>query len=461
MSIWGWAFKSFLTIPSSTGDAASPSTESPQVQAWKPELFLCRTLYGGWQAVQAQRTILLPKHPAEDEKDYIIRVERPTFYNAFGRTVRALAGTVFKQEPEPEGVPAEILALYEDDIDLQGTEGNAFLLHIFTDTLTTGLSGIFVDVPQNTGGITRLEAQQLDIRPYWKLVRKDDIVSFRVDVVNGKTVLGQLVLKEPVEQQAGAFGVTISERFRVFRRTADAVTFEAWAANEKGGKLLPIPESAGTFRGVTEIPFAPIYTAREDFLCSPPPLIDLANLNLLHYQLNSDLHHAAHIANVPIIVTHGYEGELQLGPNRSINFPTGAEGAKAYWMETTGASLGSTRAILADIETQMAALGVGMLQRKSRAAETAEKASLDRSEQDSTLGAMVSDLENGVELALFYTAQFMGDPEGQGGRFEFSREFQTEPMAAPRTENDGAAPDPKESKKPGETNNARTMGAQQ
>lgn len=457
MSIWGWAFKGFVSIPTSTGDAALPSTESPQVQAWQPELFLCRTLYGGWQAVQAQRTILLPQHPAEDAKDYKIRVERPTFYNAFGRTVRSLAGTVFKQEPVPEGVPAEILALYEDDIDLEGTEGNAFLLHVFTDALTTGLSGIFVDVPANTGGVTRLEAQQLDIRPFWQLVRKDDIVSFRIDVVNGKTVLGQLVFKESVEDRVGEFGVTISDRYRVFRRTPDAVTFESWAASKKGGKLMRVPESVGQFRGVTEIPFAPIYTAREDFLCSPPPLIDLAHLNLLHYQLNSDLHHAAHVANCPVIVTHGFEGELQIGPNRSINFPAGEEGQKAYWMETTGASLGSTRAILADIETQMAALGVGMLQRKSRAAETAEKASLDRSEQDSTLGAIVSDLENGVELALFYTAQFMGDPEGDGGRFEFSREFQTEPAAAPRTENDGAAPDPKDPKKPGETNNARTM----
>jgi len=457
MSIWGWVtFKSWFAIPTSTGNANSPSTESPQVQAWKPELWLCRTLYGGWQTVQAQRQSLLPQHPAEAAEDYAIRVARPTFYNAFGRTVRALAGTVFKEPPKPLEVPAEIQALYDDDIDLEGTEGNAFLQHTFTDSLITGLAGIFVDMPQNTGGVTLLEARELDIRPFWQLIRKDDIVSFRIDIVNGKRVLGQLVFKECVEERRGTFGVQLYDRFRVLRRTADAVMFETWESN-KSGKLVQV--ATGTFRGVTEIPFAPIYTAREDLMCSPPPLIDLANLNLLHYQLNSDLHHAAHIANVPIIVTQGFEGELQLGPNRSINFPAGAEGARAYWMETTGASLGSTRAILGDIEEQMSNLGLGMLQRKSRAAETAQKAQLDRSEQDSTLGAMVSDLENGVELALYFTAQFMGDPDGKGGRFEFSRAFQTDPQAAPRTENQGAAADPKEPAKPGATNNARTSGA--
>lgn len=454
MSIWGWTLPAWLA-PRSTGAASSPSTQSPQVMAWQPELTLCRTLYGGWQAVRATSTALLPQHPAEDDKDYAIRVNRPTFYNAFGRTVRSLAGTVFKEPPKSVGVPAEIQDLYDDDIDLQGTDGPAFLLHTFTDALVTGLAGIFVDMPKNTGGATMLEAQQLDIRPYWMLIRKDQLVSFRVDIVNGKTVLGQFVFKECVEEEQGEFGVKLYDRYRVFKRSPTGVTFETWEVQSQG-KLTQVKDSVGAFRGVTEIPFAPIYTARDDFMSSPPPLIDLAHLNLLHYQVNSDLHHATHIANVPVIVTHGFEGELQLGPNRSINFPAGVDGQKAYWMETTGAALGSTRAILGDIETQMAALGVGMLQRKSRAAETAEKASLDRQEQDSTLGAIVSDLENGVELALYYTAQFLGDPEGAGGRLEFSRAFQTEPGAAPRTENGGAAPDPKDPKAAGATNNART-----
>ncbi len=449
MSIWGWTWKSFLTIYDSSGNAKSPTTMSPQVQLWQPELFLCRTLYGGWETVQAQQQKLLPKHPAEDAQDYNVRVSRPTFYNAFGRTVRALAGTVFKDDPTPVGVPQEIQTLYDDDIDLQETKGPAFLLHAFTDAMITGLSGIFVDMPANSGGITKLEAQQLDIRPYWLLVRKDDIISFRIDIVNGKTVLGQLVFKELVENQVGDFGVRLYERYRVLRRTDTAVTFEMWENDRVGGNVTRTGD-VGTFRGVTEIPFAPIYTARHDFMCAPPPLLDLANLNLLHYQVNSDLHHAIHIANVPIIVTHGFEGELQLGPNRSINFPpgSGSDTRKAYWMETTGASIGQTRSILADIEEQMSNIGLGMLQRKSRAAETAQKASLDRQEQDSTLSAIVSDLENGVELALMYTAQFLGDPEGNGGRFEFSRNFQLEPAAANSTENQGAPKAPVDPKQP-------------
>ena len=433
-----------------------PSTMSPQVQLWQSELVLCRALYEGWEAVRARCRDFLPRHPKEDPQDYLIRVNRPTFYNAFGRTVRSLAGTVFKEPPTREGIPSEITDLFDSDIDLQGTKGDPFCLHVFTDALATGLAGIFVDMPENTGGKTLLEAQELDIRPFWNLIRKDDIVSFRTDVVNGKTVLGQFVYHELVEVGSGKFGVEWQDQWRVFRRTDDAVTFETWGRG-KGDKLMPITP-VGTFRGVTEIPFAPIYTSRDDFMCARPPLIDLANLNLLHYQTNSDLHHAAHLANVPIIVTKGIDGELQIGPNRSINFPAGVEG-DAHWMETTGASLGSTRAILADIEAQMAALGLGMLQRQTRAAETAEKASIDRKDQDAPLVGIVGDLEDGLDIALGFTAQFLGMDFEEGGHLEFSREFTAQPNAADRTENGGAPKDPNAPKQPGETNNPATSGA--
>jgi hypothetical protein len=119
--------------------------------------------------------------------------------------------------------------------------------------------------------------------------------------------------------------------------------------------------------------------------------------------------------------------------------------------------LGNTRALLSDIEEMMANLGLAMLQRKSRAAQTAEKASLDRKEQDSTLAAIVGDLENGIEQALFWTAQYMGLPEG--GRLSFARDFRLEPLTSAMTENEGAPQDPKEPTEPGQTNNPKTSTA--
>jgi hypothetical protein len=374
--------------------------------------------------------------------------------------VRALAGIVFQQVPTPEGIPTEIQALYDDDIDNQGTSGDTFLRHTFEDALTTGLAGIFVDqAALDNLNATRADELAAGIRPFWTLICMDNIVSFRTVQENGVTLLAQLVFRETVQVPWGAFGVQQIERLRVYRRTPSTgevsafVLWEIWTRGENGKWALT---DTGELKGVTEIPLAQIYTGRTGFMDAKPPLLDLANENLLHYQTRSDMHHAAHIANVPVLFGTGIDADqIQVGPNRAI-LVKGAkpDEASLRWLETLGSGIGSTRAILGDIDEYMANLGLGMLQRKSAAAQTAQKASLDRKEQDATLVAIVGDLENGIEQALYWTAQFMGLKDG--GRLTFSRDFQLDPAATSQTENQGASADPKAPKQPGETNNPAT-----
>lgn len=468
MSIWGALeqyAKYFALMGAGSND--EPDTKSPLVVAWQEDLKLVRTLYDGWRKLYQYRSLYLPQHPKEDPQDYFIRANRRTFYNAFGRTVRALTGNAFGTEPTPEGVPAEILKFYEDDIDNEGTAGTSFVRRTFQDALTTGMAGIFVDMPvleQPEGAeATRLQELEAGLRPFWTMVQKDDIVSFRTVVENGATLLSQLVYCEYAQRPKRKFGVQIVERLRAFRRLpvvprateTPAILWENYERDQ--GKTKWVSVASGQLPIVTEIPFAQVYTERLDFMHSAPPLLDLANVNLLHYQVSSDLHHAVHIANVPFLFGGGFDAEnMQIGPNRAVIVPSGVKREEAWlnWTETTGAALGSTRAVLADLEEQMAHLGLGMLQRKSRAAETAEKATLDRKDQESTLGAAVSELENGLEQALHWTAQYMGLQSG--GRFSFSRDFEQDPAAANQTENQGKPGDPKEPKQPGETNNPKT-----
>lgn len=467
MSIWG-ALKSWLIeFPGHPGQGPNdPSSLSPVVKAWQPQLMLVRTLYDGFQALYEHRARFLPQHPKEDPQDYYIRANRPTFYNAFARTVHALAGIVFRDPPTADQVPQEILDLYDDDIDNQGTNGPSFLRAMFEDALVTGMAGIFVDQPSLIGtGLTRADELAAGIRPYWTLIRMDDIVSFRTMLEDGETLLAQLVFCERRQIPYGEFGVKIVERLRVYRRlpqtpagetgdtVAPQVTEEIYERTDQN-KYASV--STRVLPAVEEIPFAACYTQRIDFFDARPPLMDLATINLLHYQLSSDLHHAAHIANVPFLFGVGIDEEnLQVGPNRAILAKGGDQNTTLRWVETTGASLGVTRAILADLEEQMATLGLGMLQRKSRHAETAQKASLDKQEQDSTLAGIVTDLEDGIERALYYTSVYLG--LATWGGLTFTRDFQIDALAASQTgyQGDTAPPVPAA---PGKTNNPKTTG---
>jgi hypothetical protein len=465
VSLWG-SLKTWLIVsPGHSSEIDNPATMSPTVQSWQSNLALVRALYGGFQALYAGRTQFLPQHPKEDKQDYEIRSRRPTFYNAFARTVRGLAGMVCNTPPTPEGVPKEILALYEDDIDNEGTDGPSFVRRVFQDGLVPGLVGIFVNQQGLVGeNLTRADELTAGIRPYWELVRMDDIRSFRTTTEAGRVLLEQLVFCEKRQVPVGQFGVKEVERIRVYQRlprreAGDTDSLPPTVREilyEKDGRGKYVIVSERDLPSVEEIPLAVIYTGdRLAFLDAQPPLLDLAHVNLLHYQTQSDMHHAVHISNVPFLFGIGIkEGDLEIGPNRAVLVEDGDERTTMRWVEHTGAQLGSTRAILSDLEEQMAHLGLGMLQRKSRAAETAEKASLDKKDQDSVLAGIVTELEDGLERALFYTSQYLG--LATWGRFAFTRDFEVEPEAAARTENQGTAQNPKEPAPPGNTNNPAT-----
>lgn len=98
----------------------------------------------------------------------------------------------------------------------------------------------------------------------------------------------------------------------------------------------------------------------------------------------------------------------------------------AKYVETTGSGLEQSRQELQDIEQRMAALGLSMLQRQSRAAETAEAKRIDRAVEESELGAFARSLEDAIEDALRFHAMWL-DLEG-GGSAQVNRDFDTQPI---------------------------------
>jgi hypothetical protein len=100
------------------------------------------------------------------------------------------------------------------------------------------------------------------------------------------------------------------------------------------------------------------------------------------------------------------------------------------------------------MQEQMAKLGLGMLERQSRSAETAEAKSIDTKEQNSALENAVASLEDGLAMALWYTAQFLG--EKNGGKIEFGNTLGTKPQAAkgPRRETEPRGDEPDQEGRP-------------
>jgi hypothetical protein len=414
------------------------------------ELTTARDLFAGQRALDEKPTTYLPQHPGEKLEDYSIRTGRRVLFNAFRRAVQSLVGMVFTGDPKLVGVPPVIKRLWEDDIDGMGTEGEVFTRSVFQDALIAGHAGILVDMPtvEDAEVLNGRDELERGIRPYWVHVLKDDIYGWRTETIGGRTILTQLVIREGVLLDDGEFGSVESEQFRVLRGNRDGeVSYEIWKRPTDGGE--PVKSETGPIIGVKEIPFAVIYTDRTGYLTSRPPMIDLCDVNLRHYETASDYAHALHIAMVPVLFGKGFsEEDLLIGPNSAVVIDDAESDASLEWVETAGTALGSARQALLDMQEQMAKLGLGMLERQSRSAETAEAKSIDTKEQNSALENAVASLEDGLAMALWYTAQFLG--EKNGGEIEFKSTMDKSPQAAkgPRRDTEPRGDEPDQTSRP-------------
>lgn len=406
-----------------------PTTTHPSYDRMIADWKLCRDLKRGTRAIHEGGTTYLPKHAAELNGDYQMRSQRTEVYNGFGRTIAAIVGLVFQRDPElPDTAPAPIVEHWKN-ITGGGIDGPTFTRRIFADALTIGLGGILVDYPPVVAGLTLAAEQKAGARPYWVWYQAENVLSWRMGRKNGAVVLTQLVLRECVEAPNGLFGTAIIYRYRQLWRDVtpvineigvaeevidDTVRFQLWETRDEKNDPPEKVGPPGVISNQTEIPFSGCITGNDagDLWEAEPPLKDLADVNLAHYQVRADRRHLMHIACVPVPFRKGVLGRtetvasLAIGANVLIDLPADGEFG---WAEVTGSALQPTGDELAALERQMASLGMAFLQSETRAAETAEAKRIDTTAQNATIASSARALKMCIDKALGFHAQYLGE----------------------------------------------------
>lgn len=417
-------------------DADLPSTLSPSAKKQAPAVSIVRDLWGGTETVRDKATEYLPRAPGEKNPNYQARLKRSVFFNAFRKTVEGLTGFVFAKDPElGDDVPVQIAGTEEEgghweNIDNSGTHGDVFIRDLLQDAMAAGHAAILVDFPNTGGG--QSAADEMEIRPYWVPIRKENILSWRTTTENGRLVLTQLVLRECTYVPDGQFGEKERTQYRVFYRNEGIVGFHLLEIAEDKKTVFVVDE--GLYPTQDEIPVAEVGTSgKRSLFDSDPPLIDLAYLNISHYQQLSDYATAIHMTSVPLLVTIGLDSilgedgkpqqDVVVGPNSHLPLPVGGD---AKYIAHDGAALASSKAALDDLKADMGTLGIAMLAPQKRAAETAEAKRIDKSTTDSALGVTARALQDGVERALGFHAKYLR--LDSGGSIEINRDFDSNTM---------------------------------
>jgi hypothetical protein len=376
---------------------------------------LIAALLGGTSAMRKEPS-LLPKWPNEDQASYAARLSVATLFPAFKRTIEVLSGKPFsKPLTIGDDVPTR-LKTWSEDIDLQGRNLHSFAASVCEEALAYGLCGILVDYPRADGLRTAADEAAAGVRPYFVHIRPQNILGGKSKRANGAEVLTQLRLLECVCEDEGKFGEVEIEQVRVlypgswqvWRKSAAPTAKEEWALHEEGVTTLQ------------KIPFVPVYGNRSGFMRAMPPLLEMAHMNVKHWQSQSDQDTIMHMARVPILAVIGVDPEsfsLTVGASTAVKIPLGGD---MKFVEHTGESIEAGRKSLLDLEDQMRQAGAELLVIKP--GNTTEVQTLADNEQGMcALQRITGDLEDAIDAALQFMAEWIGEP--QGGHVTIYKDF--------------------------------------
>jgi len=385
-------------------------------KAWE----IMKAVTYGTEYLRQNSEAFLPLEPREDYDAYLSRVNRSVFSPYTQRLVRAATGLILRKPITVLGDPYWT-DVFVKDVDGCGSDLDEYARRLLICALTYGHSNTLVDFPAPTGARSLAEERNQNRRPYWIEVDPANIYGWRLDreVNYGKLI--QVRIAEQAVVPEGDFGEKVFDQIRViepgqykiFRKketTKDMYTQdESFAgnfdspANEKDYELV----ESGEF-SLGEIPLVTVYAGKTDTMTSKPPLLDIAYLNLAHFQRQADLIHSLHVASQPLLVMEGWDDQTK-DMAISVNYAMATQpGNKVYYVEPAASAFEAQAAEIQELQLQMATLGISTLSQQKFVAESADARRLDRVDTNSMLSMVSLDLEQKMQKAFNLSADYLG-----------------------------------------------------
>lgn len=398
-------------------DPKSPATTSLSYDVMAPKWAKISTLLGGTETMRAAGIDYLPQHPAETGNAYQHRLSVTTLLNMVDMTLTSLTARPFSSSIiVGEDVPEEIKKIL-DDVDQQGTCLDRFARAWFREGVAKGYSAVLVEFPRlPVGDAPRTLADDAEqgLRPYLVHIVPENILSADSVIINGQEVLTEVRIREEVVEKRG-FSQEVVVQIRVLRPG----TGEVFREVRVRGKSVWKSVESYTY-DLDFIPLVIYYSDRQGFMLSKPPLLDLANLNIRHFQSTSDQIAILTVSRFPMLAVSGSaETDLVVvGPNTllSVTDPTG----RFYYVEHTGRAINVGRQDLLDIEELMANYGATFLKKRPTTAPATTRV-LDSAEVTSALQDMALGFQDCLNQVMYFVGLWMD--KDKAGTFKVKTDF--------------------------------------
>lgn len=374
----------------------SPFVRSLDVIAMMADWQVMAAVTRGTNYIRDLSETYLPQEPREDDDAYATRVDRSVLSPYTSRLIETAAGAILRKPIHIEG--DEYWLQLAENIDGLGSNINEYARRALVSSLTYGHSAILVDYPQQWEHEILLRNAPKAAAP------------------TSSTLTPPNLGLAPSQHNAWRSSYS-SPHPRVHHPPAERLRRRADRANagDLPRPLRPVHPRRKRCRVHAKRrlqprpnPLVPIYSNRRGMLRSQPPLLDIANLNITHYQRQADLIHALHIAAMPTLVLEGWDdttGSATMGVNYAIAMQPGN---KAYYVQADATSFDAQMAELQSLEQQMSTLGVTKLFGQKFVAESAEAKRIDQAQSNSVLSIISQELESALNQAFGFAAEYVG-----------------------------------------------------
>lgn len=401
--------------------AKDPSTPSLAYKAMAGDWWLISTVLAGTGAMRAAGKTLLPKHEGESDPRYKDRLLSSTLTNYTLLTLDYWVGKPFTKPVQfTKDSDADIVAL-GDDINMCGDNMTVVCKDWFTKGLSKQVAYCLVEfptVPQKEDGspISLADQKALNLRPYWCIMPAEAVVAARKDRINGEDQFTHVRFYDN-ETYYDGFEEKLRPRIREFNRTQtsddrskDVVTQTVWELKDKEW-----------IKGATTTstqPFIPLV----EFNTGKMELLDLAYLNVTHFQSSSDQRNCLTTARFPILAAKGVDKDtvITIGPYAYLAATD--PNSEYYYVEHTGSALAAGQADLDSLVADMSLYGAEMLKKRPDR-QTATAAVIDTAQSTAPLQVHVYSFISAVDQALYYTKLWMEKPEETIAKVEINTDF--------------------------------------
>lgn len=388
------------------GAKAPPSiaVRSEPTKGFDAKLEKSRTLMGGTEAMRLAAKKYLPQFEGETKAHYDYRRSISYLFNGFRKTVWDFSGRVFEQPTVLSEETEEVFKDWSEDIDMEGRDLSTFAKQVFEAGVQSGIEYLLVDAPPKNEDETVAQAQANNNRPYIVHIRPENVLGWKTGRIANKTVLTMFRFKEWIEVEKDEFSSERVEQIKVFDlQEGQTVRVRSFIQNKKTGDW----EQQGDdmFTGLDVITVTPFYANRTDFFKGEPPLEDLSDLNIAHWQSQSDQRNILHFARVPILFGKGLSENAKLKVSASSVTKATSPEADLKFVEHSGAAISSGQKDLEHLEFQMQTMGLQFIV-NDKGAQTATGETRNEKKETSRLAAMADSLQDALEKCFQWMAEY-------------------------------------------------------